>query len=93
MRSGKKFENPALISNYPVDIHSKDRDGSTLETNGEYQLPVESLMSADYDNLFVAGRCLSADYMAQGALRVQANCFSMGEAVARYVHKLLNTQV
>ena len=93
LRSGKKFENPALISNYPVDIHSKDRDGSTLETNGEYQLPVESLMSADYDNLFVAGRCLSADYMAQGALRVQANCFSMGEAVARYVHKLLNSQV
>ncbi len=85
LKSGKKFDNPALISNYPVDVHSKDKDASTCEKTGEYQLPIESLMSADYENLFVAGRCLSADYMAQGALRVQANCFAMGEAVAKYI--------
>ena len=85
LKSGKKFDNPALISNYPVDVHSKDKNASTLEKTGEYQLPVESLMSADYDNLFIVGRCLSADYMAQGALRVQSNCFAMGEAVAKYI--------
>ncbi len=88
LRSGKKFKNPALISNYPVDVHSKDKNSSTLEIDGEYQLPIESLMSVDYDNLFVVGRCLSADYLAQGALRVQANCFAMGEAVARYLYRL-----
>ena len=93
LRSGKKFENPALISNYPVDVHAKDKNSSTLEVDGEYQLPIESLMSADYDNLFVAGRCLSADYMAQGALRVQANCFAMGEAIAKYVYNIINSQV
>lgn len=87
LKSGKKFENPVLISNYPVDVHSKDKNSSVLDKSGEYQLPIESLMSADYDNLFIAGRCLSADYLSQGALRVQANCFAMGEAVARYVHK------
>jgi hypothetical protein len=85
LRSGKKFDNPALVSNYPVDIHSRDKNTSTLEKNAEYQLPIESLMSADYDNLFVAGKCLSADELAQGALRVQASCFSMGEAVAKYI--------
>lgn len=88
LRSGKKFKNPALISNYPVDVHSKDKNSSTLEIDGEYQLPIESLMSVDYDNLFVVGRCLSADYLTQGALRVQANCFAMGEAVARYLYRL-----
>ena len=46
-------------------------------------------MSADIDNLFVAGRCLSADYLAQGALRVQSSCFSMGEAVAKYIRTLI----
>ena len=46
-------------------------------------------MSADYANLFIIGRGISADEMAQGALRVQANCFSMGEAVAKYIHKQL----
>ena len=89
LRSGKKFDNPVLISNYPIDVHSKDKNASMLEMAGEYQLPIESLMSEDYDNLFVAGRGLSADESAQGALRVQASCFSMGEAVAKYIHELL----
>ena len=85
LRSGKKFDNPVIISNYPVDVHSKNKNSSTLEKTGEYQLPIETLMSADYSNLFVAGRGLSADEMAQSALRVQASCFSMGEAVAKYI--------
>ena len=85
LRSGKKFEHPAVISDYPIDIHSSQKDASTLEKTGEYQLPTESLMSADYDNLFVIGRGLSADEQAQGALRVQASCFAMGEAVAKYL--------
>ncbi|MBP3820617.1 FAD-dependent oxidoreductase [bacterium] len=85
LRSGKKFKNPAVISNYPVDIHSSKKNNSTLEITGEYQLPIESLMVDNYDNLFVAGRGLSSDEFAQGALRVQASCFSMGEAVAKYI--------
>ena len=89
LKSGKKFDHPAVISNYPVDVHSKDKDSSTLQMTGEYQLPIEALMSKDYDNLFVAGRCLSADYMAQGALRVQGSCFSMGEAVAKHISAVI----
>jgi len=93
LKTGRKFENPALISNYPVDVHNKDKNASRLEKNGEYQLPIESLMSFDYDNLFVVGRGISADYLAQGALRVQASCFSMGEAVARYIKKQISSKV
>ena len=84
--TGKKFDNPVVISNYPVDVHSFVKDNSKLVKTSDYQLPIEALMSNDYDNLFVAGRCLSADFSAQGALRVQASCFSMGEAIARYVN-------
>ncbi|MBR5555479.1 FAD-dependent oxidoreductase [bacterium] len=87
LKSGKKFKNPVLISNYPVDVHSSDKDSSTLEKVQEYQLPLESLMSDDYDNLFVVGRCISADFMAQGALRVQPSCFSMGVGLAKYFIK------
>ena len=88
VKSGKKFEHPVVVSNYPVDVHSKDKDSSTLEIVKDYTLPLESLMSADIDNLFVVGRCISADFMAQGALRVQASCFSMGEGVAKYLANL-----
>lgn len=85
LKSGKKFDNPVLVSNYPVDVHSGEKDSSMLEKVQEYQLPVESLMSEDYDNLFVVGRCISADFMAQGALRVQPSCFSMGVGLAKYL--------
>ena len=88
VKSGKKFAHPVVVSNYPVDVHSKDRDSSTLELVKDYTLPIESLMSDDIDNLFVVGSCISADFMAQGALRVQASCFSMGEGVAKYISNL-----
>ncbi len=90
VKTGKTFENPVVVSNYPVDVHSDKKDSSTLEMVKDYTLPLESLMSADIDNLFVAGRCISADFMAQGALRVQASCFSMGEGVAKHIAKLLS---
>lgn len=88
LKSGKKFENPVLISNYPIDVHSTKANDSVLEhTMQEYQLPIESLISADIDNLYVVGRCLSADFYAQAALRIIPSCFSMGEGVAKYILK------
>lgn len=88
VKSGKTFANPVVVSNYPVDVHSEKKDASTLEVVKDYTLPLESLMSADINNLFAAGRCISADFMAQGALRVQASCFSMGEGAAKYIASL-----
>jgi hypothetical protein len=80
------FKNPVLISNYPVDIHSSSKDSSTLEkVNVEYQLPLESLMVEDFDDVFVIGRCISADFKAQAALRIIPSCFSMGEGLAKYL--------
>ncbi len=84
LRSGKRFEHPVVISDYPIDVHSSQKDSSTLETvYQEYQLPVESLIVKD--NLFVIGRCISADFEAQAALRIIPSCFSMGEGLARYL--------
>ncbi len=87
LRKGKKFENPVVISNYPIDVHSDKKDASTLEkVYQEYQLPIESLMVND--KLFVIGRCLSADFEAQAALRIIPSCFSMGEGLAKYLANL-----
>ena len=89
--NGKKFDNPVLISNYPVDIHSNKKGKSELiKTNQEYQLPIESLMVDGFDNLFVIGRCISADFRAQAALRIIPSCFSMGEGLAKYLAKNIN---
>ena len=88
--SGETYENPVLHSDYPIDIHSYKKDSSTLEkASVEYELPIECLISSDFDNLFMAGRNISADFSAQAALRVQTSCFSMGEAVAKHVASIL----
>lgn len=90
LKSGKKFANPVLVGNYPIDVHSSREGESVLEhTSQDYYLPIESLISNDYDNLFIAGRCLSADFYAQAALRIQPSCFSMGEGVAKHIADLL----
>ena len=88
--SGKKFKNPVVIANYPIDVHSKKKNASTLKMVQDYEIPIECMMSADIDNLFVAGRCISADFMAQGALRVQTSCFSMGEGIAKYIASIIS---
>lgn len=91
LKNGKKFENPVLVGNYPIDVHSNKKGESVLEhTMQDYQLPIEALMSADIDNLFVAGRGISADFKAQAALRIQPSCFSMGEGVAKYIKRTLS---
>ena len=89
LKSGKVFDNPVLISKYPVDVHSTQAGQSVLEKQEkEYMLPVESLISCRYDNLYAVGRCISADFMAQAALRIIPSCFSMGEGLAKYISSL-----
>ena len=89
--SGKKPENIALASDYPIDVHSNSSKTDKLEfTKHVWYLPLECLMSDKYENLFVVGRCLSAEFLAQAAVRTQANCFSMGEAVAKFITQKRN---
>ena len=84
LKSGKKFKSPVVISNYPIDIHSQHKNSSKLEkVYKEYQLPIESLIIND--NLFVIGRCISAESDALAALRIIPSCFSMGEGLANYL--------
>lgn len=88
--NARNFENPVAYSNYPIDIHSIKKDDSTLEyVQNTYSIPLESLIVDGFSNLFVIGRCLSADFYAQAAVRIQPTCFSMGEGVAKFISKNL----
>jgi hypothetical protein len=72
-------------SNYPVDIH-----GKTLHFEGNlapvddgkpwYEIPYRSLVVKGIDNLYITGRCLGAEFLAQSSLRVQHSCRASGEA-------------
>jgi len=83
--AARKFGDVVAKSRYPVDIHNPDHDsgGVTLIAPPEgdyYEIPYRCLVPLKVDDLLVAGRCVSATFEAQAAVRVQATCRAMGEA-------------
>lgn len=93
--AGRKFENPVARSNYPVDIHSGEKNKSELTFLNEddyYEIPLEALMPVGVDNLLVVGRCISATFKAQASLRIIPNCISMGEAAGKYLSKQIQKE-
>lgn len=45
-----------------------------------FDVPYGCLVASEVDNLLVAGRCISAGYLAQGSLRIQQTCMATGQA-------------
>ena len=48
-------------------------------------IPYRSLVPLNIDNVLVAGRCLSADFMAQAGCRLVLTCLNMGQAAGTAV--------
>ncbi len=77
------FEDSIALGNYDVDIHSPDGTGTRIrkfDRDKYYKIPYRSLLPKEYDNLLVAGRCISATHEAQSSVRIMPICVSMGEA-------------
>ena len=78
---------------YAIDIHPKTTDKASYEKHrkefdqdfrygkGEsYGIPYRILTPRGFDNLLVAGRCVSTDPLVHGSLRVMPGCFITGQA-------------
>lgn len=100
----KKFNNRILSSNYSVDIHNlSDDEANYIEKlrkdvntqEAYYDIPWDIMICDEIDNLIVAGRCVSTDFIAQSAIRIQNICRGMGEAAAymAYMSIINNKQV
>lgn len=83
VRQMVRFEDTIAVANYSIDIHNPAGTGTTMykfKDDEYYCIPYRSLLPKEYDNLLVAGRCLSADHEAHSAARVMPTCACMGEA-------------
>lgn len=77
------YEDSIALGNYDVDIHSPDGTGTYIrkfDRSEYYYVPYRSLLPKEYDNLLVAGRCLSATHSAHSSVRIMPICASLGEA-------------
>ncbi len=92
LQNGAKFEDAICLVHLPVDLHSVNKAAEEAAGKKEttsynagltakpYQIPARSLISADVDNLMMAGRCVSGDFYAHASYRVTGNSVPMGEA-------------
>lgn len=79
--SARKFPDGVCRTAYPIDIHDVELNLQKKLMKGDYyEIPYRALVTNEFENLIVAGRCISADFSAQASIRIQPTCMSMGEA-------------
>lgn len=72
---------------WAIDLHPAEGVYSThngcmqYHSKGIYEIPYRCLVSNDIENLFFAGRCMSASHVAHGSSRVMATSGLGGQAV------------
>ncbi len=78
----RKFDDGIAQSAYPVDVHGKTVlvHPDEFKPGEFFELPYRSLVPKGVDNLLVVGRCVSASFWAQSAIRIILVCHAMGEA-------------
>jgi hypothetical protein len=83
--SGKSFEDGIGRYGSVADVHDKDGGKEHIRLTeiggqGWFHLPYRIMLPKGIDNLLVTGRCVSADFIAQGCTRSQAACILTGQA-------------
>jgi 2-polyprenyl-6-methoxyphenol hydroxylase-like FAD-dependent oxidoreductase len=80
--SGRRREDAVCYAFYPVDLHSQKTgvQPAHLKAGVVPTVPLRALIPKGSQNLLVAGRCLSADRLANSGLRVQGACMATGQA-------------
>jgi hypothetical protein len=79
---GKKFADSIGCSTSWIDMHNPDGMGVLHELmvpDDWFEIPLRSLIVRGFDNLLVAGRCMSATHEAQGAIREMPTCIETGQ--------------
>lgn len=85
VRTGRCFADAACRCAWPIEYWHPS-EGLQLEylpPGRCYEIPLRALKVRGLANVYSAGKCLSADHLAQSSARVAGQCWAMGEAVGR----------
>jgi hypothetical protein len=86
-RKGRHFEDIVGYGGWTMDDHFPEgfykKEAGTIfhPAPSPYGIPYRSLYSRNVDNLFMAGRNISASHTALSSSRVMATCSTLGQAV------------
>jgi hypothetical protein len=80
----RHFQTTIAHSAYPIDIHNPKGAGTNSvflsEKDTYYSIPYEVMTCRELSNLLVTGRCISATFEAQAAIRVTPTVGAIGQA-------------
>ncbi len=80
----KTFSSVIAHSAYPIDIHNPNGEGTNSKFASEpgtyYSIPYEVMICNEISNLLVTGRCISATFEAQAAIRTTPTAGALGHA-------------
>lgn len=77
---GREFEDAVAYCAFPIDIHNPE--GSDIKSSlygKRFGIPFRALTAPEVTNFLVAGRTISADHIATGALRSSVTCMATGQ--------------
>ncbi len=75
------FDDAIVILANNVDVHTSSKViYTTTKTTSSYSIPYRSIVAKDLDNVWMAGKNISADRLAHGAVRVMPPSMAMGQA-------------
>jgi hypothetical protein len=79
--NGTGFKDGVSCGTYAIDVHPGKGKMQIYTGSGKkvYEIPYRSLIPIGLDNLLIAGRCISANHLAAGSVRVMATCMAMGQ--------------
>ena len=90
VQSGAVFPDAVTTSRFTVDVHATTAERNRKAAYGTmgvkarpFQIPLRACMAKDVDNLYLAGRCISGDFISMASYRVTGSAVAMGEAVGR----------
>lgn len=96
----RRHADAVSFGGWAIDLHPADGVYSPLSpctqwhSKGVYQIPYRTMYSRNINNLFLAGRIISASHVAFGSTRVMATCAHGGQVVglaaAQCARKKLN---
>lgn len=82
--SGTVTEDAVVLCSNSVDVHGrfgpKSNEYIMVRNSEFYGIPYRCLLPQRIDGLLIAGRCISAESEAAGAVRVMPPCMAMGQA-------------
>jgi len=87
----RKFDDAVARASWPIELWEDGNLGATyeyVEDGQAYDIPLRCLQARDVNNLFVAGRCMSATHEALGSARVIGTCLATGEAIGMIAARL-----